>query len=76
MELHQGRVRLVLGKGSSSEVDQALEQTSPGHSIKEFKEMTEFKVLSDMGFEFGWFFGELAVELDNPCGCLPTQDIL
>lgn len=33
-------------------------------------------VLSNTGFEFGWSCVEPRVGLNDPCGSLPTQDIL
>lgn len=33
-------------------------------------------VLSDIGFDFGWSCVGSGVEVDDPCGFLPTRDIL
>jgi len=68
----------VLGKGSSPEGGQALEQAAQGsgHSPK----LPEFKKHLDSGLKyslnFGWSYVEPGVGLDDPCESLPTWDIL
>lgn len=70
----KGESGWVLGKGSKPEGNWALKQDAPGSG--EGPKLLGFKKCLDKGLNFGWFCVDQGVGLDDPCGCLPTWDIL
>jgi len=78
MGLHQGRVTLGVRKASLPEGCQALEQAAQGSGCS--TKLPEFQECLDVALRLSLLFGcscvELGVGLNDPCGSLPTQDIL
>lgn len=62
----------MLGKGSKPEGNWALKQAAPGSD--QGPKLLEFKKCLDKGLNFGGV--DRGIGLDDPCGCLPTWDIL
>lgn len=64
----------MLGKGSKPEGNWAPKRSAPGSG--QGPRLLEFKKCLDKGLNFGWFCVDAGVGLVDPCGYLPTWDIL